>query len=66
MFQYSQQIGKKIKTIFVTTESIFKTNWDNFKEKLFFRPDEKSMKVVFDRILVFEIFVGNFKLALKL
>jgi hypothetical protein len=55
MFQYSQhtQIGKKGKLIFVTTESIFKTNWDNFKEQLFFRPDEKSMKFVFDRFLLF-------------
>ncbi len=54
-FQYSQhtQIGKKGKLILVTTESIFKTNWDNFEEQLFFRPDEKSMKVNFDRFFLF-------------
>jgi hypothetical protein len=55
MFQYSQhtQIGKKVKTSFVTTVSIFnlKTNWDNFK-KQFFWQDEKSMKVVFDRFFL--------------
>jgi hypothetical protein len=53
MFQYSQhtQIGKKVKLIFVTTESIFKTYWDNFKEQFFWQ-DEKSMKVVFDRFFL--------------
>jgi hypothetical protein len=43
-FQYSQhtQIGKKVKLIFVTTENIFKTNWDNFEEQLFFGQMRKA------------------------